>query len=142
MERKGFTALLNMPERDDVLIVTKLDRLGRNQRMSEKLEAAGVPQYVGKKIGNYILDWTNLDLSPILYSYLQNGGKHVPAIRLPTQHDASLHRRAEVCRSLPRCPLAEWCCLPSLWFLRGLRPGERYAQVQAEGMRSEIQRPL
>lgn len=30
MERKGFTSLVDRLERDDVLLVTKLDRLGRN----------------------------------------------------------------------------------------------------------------
>src|SRR5690349_11014616 len=30
MERKGFTKLLDRMEAEDVLIVTKLDRLGRN----------------------------------------------------------------------------------------------------------------
>jgi putative DNA-invertase from lambdoid prophage Rac len=45
-ERKGFTALLGKLERDDVLIVTKLDRLGRNamdvRATVEKLDGMGV----------------------------------------------------------------------------------------------------
>lgn len=44
--RKGFAKLLERLERDDVLIVTKLDRLGRNamdvRSTVEKLEASGV----------------------------------------------------------------------------------------------------
>lgn len=45
-ERKGFAKLLNRLESSDVLIVTKLDRLGRNamdvRATVEQLEAAGV----------------------------------------------------------------------------------------------------
>ena len=45
-ERKGFSKLLDRLERDDVLVVTKLDRLGRNamdvRATIERLEAAGV----------------------------------------------------------------------------------------------------
>ena len=47
MERKGFTALLNKLEATDVLIVTKLDRLGRNamdvRATVERLTSMGVP---------------------------------------------------------------------------------------------------
>ena len=46
MERKGFLTLLNKLEADDVLIVTKLDRLGRNamdvRATVERLAAIGV----------------------------------------------------------------------------------------------------
>ena len=46
MERKGFLALLNKLEANDVLIVTKLDRLGRNamdvRATVERLAAIGV----------------------------------------------------------------------------------------------------
>ena len=46
MERKGFTALLGKLERNDVLIVTKLDRLGRNamdvRATVEQLDKIGV----------------------------------------------------------------------------------------------------
>ena len=46
MERKGFLALLNKLEASDVLIVTKLDRLGRNtmdvRATVERLAAIGV----------------------------------------------------------------------------------------------------
>jgi putative DNA-invertase from lambdoid prophage Rac len=46
MERKGFTALIGKLERDDVLIVTKLDRLGRNamdvRATVERLDGMGV----------------------------------------------------------------------------------------------------
>jgi putative DNA-invertase from lambdoid prophage Rac len=46
MERKGFVQLVNKLEDGDVLIVTKLDRLGRNamdvRATVERLEAAGV----------------------------------------------------------------------------------------------------
>lgn len=46
MERKGFTALLGKLERNDVLIVTKLDRLGRNamdvRATVERLDGMGV----------------------------------------------------------------------------------------------------
>ena len=45
-ERKGFGALLNRLEATDVLIVTKLDRLGRNamdvRATVERLDAMGV----------------------------------------------------------------------------------------------------
>lgn len=45
-QRKGFAGLLQRLERDDVLIVTKLDRLGRNamdvRQTVEQLEASGV----------------------------------------------------------------------------------------------------
>ena len=47
MERKGFMALLNKLEATDVLIVTKLDRLGRNamdvRATVERLASMGVP---------------------------------------------------------------------------------------------------
>ena len=47
MERKGFMALLNKLEAADVLIVTKLDRLGRNamdvRATVERLASMGVP---------------------------------------------------------------------------------------------------
>ena len=46
MERKGFLALLNKLEAEDVLIVTKLDRLGRNamdvRASVERLASIGV----------------------------------------------------------------------------------------------------
>ena len=46
MERKGFLALLNKLESGDVLVVTKLDRLGRNamdvRSTVERLTATGV----------------------------------------------------------------------------------------------------
>jgi putative DNA-invertase from lambdoid prophage Rac len=46
MERKGFVKLLDRMEAGDVLIVTKMDRLGRNtmdvRATVERLEAAGV----------------------------------------------------------------------------------------------------
>ena len=46
MERKGFLALLNKLETGDVLVVTKLDRLGRNaidvRSTVERLAALGV----------------------------------------------------------------------------------------------------
>lgn len=46
MERKGFLALLNKLENGDVLVVTKLDRLGRNamdvRSTVERLAAIGV----------------------------------------------------------------------------------------------------
>jgi putative DNA-invertase from lambdoid prophage Rac len=46
MERKGFLALLNKLESGDVLVVTKLDRLGRNamdvRATVERLSALGV----------------------------------------------------------------------------------------------------
>ena len=46
MERKGFLALLNKLETGDVLVVTKLDRLGRNAMdvpaTVERLDALGV----------------------------------------------------------------------------------------------------
>jgi putative DNA-invertase from lambdoid prophage Rac len=46
MERKGFKALIGKLERDDVLIVTKLDRLGRNamdvRATVERLDGMGV----------------------------------------------------------------------------------------------------
>jgi len=45
-ERPGFVKLLDRLERDDVLVVTKLDRLGRNamdlRATVERLEASGV----------------------------------------------------------------------------------------------------
>lgn len=45
-DRKGFSKLVDRLERDDVLVVTKLDRLGRNamdvRTTVEKLDAAGV----------------------------------------------------------------------------------------------------
>jgi len=47
MERKGFMALINKLEATDVLIVTKLDRLGRNamdvRATVERLASMGVP---------------------------------------------------------------------------------------------------
>jgi putative DNA-invertase from lambdoid prophage Rac len=47
MERTGFLALLNKLEATDVLIVTKLDRLGRNamdvRATGERLASIGVP---------------------------------------------------------------------------------------------------
>jgi putative DNA-invertase from lambdoid prophage Rac len=46
LERKGFTKLLDKLETGDVLVVTKLDRLGRNamdvRATVERLEASGV----------------------------------------------------------------------------------------------------
>jgi len=46
IDRKGFSGLLDKLENDDVLVVTKLDRLGRNamdvRSTVEKLEALGV----------------------------------------------------------------------------------------------------
>jgi putative DNA-invertase from lambdoid prophage Rac len=46
MERKGFSKLLERLEADDVLVVTKLDRLGRNamdvRATVERLDVAGV----------------------------------------------------------------------------------------------------
>ena len=46
LQRPGFLKLLDRLERDDVLVVTKLDRLGRNsidvQRTVERLDEMGV----------------------------------------------------------------------------------------------------